>query len=47
MRRKNVRPKLDDSGENAGILLTEYEKFHRKRVSRNNEYLSQLGLTNR
>lgn len=47
MRKKTLRHKLDDSDHNAEIQVTDYERFHREKVAKNNEYLSHLGLINR
>jgi hypothetical protein len=44
MKKKSLRHKLDDN-DNAE-KLTEYEHFRRENVTKNDEYLSSLGLTN-
>jgi hypothetical protein len=46
MNKMNVRCKIDVSDHNAEILVTDCECLHSEIFSKNNEYLSHLGLTN-
>ena len=45
MKKNSLRHKLDDN-DNAKKLI-EYEIFRRENVTKNDEYLSSLGLKNR
>jgi hypothetical protein len=46
MRKRTLRHKLLDDSDHNAKTLTEYERFRREHVTKNNEYLSSLGLTN-
>jgi hypothetical protein len=47
MGKRTLRHKLLDDSDHNAKTLTEYEHFHRGHVTKSNEYLLSVGLTNR